>query len=225
MHNCSETKERLIEMVLDGVDCAAELDGCAECRTEFAALNATLRMTRRVGETMPDESYWNGYHTRLRQKLVTPGISSHAKAQRCEQDAEKNRASALRLFFAPLRLCVRTTVPIPAALVVLSLLAFAVLGVFAVRAARRPVVQSPVVVQVPVQVPVVQEKVVTRVVYRDRYLSSRTARRAINDAPAESTFARSRKPATEDIPTSLTGFKPTEEIKLTVIKGGVPNEK
>jgi hypothetical protein len=222
MHNCSETKERLIEKVLDGVDCAAELDGCAECRTEFAALNATLRMTRRIGETTPDETYWSSYHTRLRQKLSTAEGISHAKAQRCEQDAKKNRASALRLFFAPLRLCVRTTVRVPAALVVLVLLGFAVLGVFAARATRRPAVQQQVVVQVPVEVPVVQEKVVTRVVYRDRYLPSQTSRQASNDTHAESTFARSRKPATEETPASLTGFKPTEEIKLIVLKGGAP---
>jgi hypothetical protein len=225
MHKCSETKERLIEMVLDGVDCAAELDGCAECRTEFAALNATLRMTRRVSETFPDESYWSGYHERLRQKIVTSEGISHAKAQRCEKDAGKNRASALRLIFAPLRLCVRTTVRVPVPLVAVAILAFAALGVFAARAARRPAVQTSVIVQVPVEVPVVQEKVVTRVVYRDRYLPLRTSRRVINDTHAESTFARSRKPATEEIPASLTGFKPTEEIKLTVIKGGGPNEK
>jgi hypothetical protein len=224
MHKCSETKERLIEMVIDGVDCATELDGCAECRTEFAALNATLRMTRRLSEAAPAESYWNGYHERLRQKLVTSEGTSHTKAQRCEVDAGKNRASALRLFFAPLRLCVRTAVRVPVPVVVLTTLAFAALAVFAVRAARRPVVQTSVVVQVPVEVPV-QEKVVTRVVYRDRRLPSKVARRATTDSGAESTLARSRKLPAEEIPASLTGFKPADEIKLTVIKGGAPNEK
>src|SRR5215211_1684375 len=100
MHNCRETKEGLAEMVLDGVDCGAELNECAECSTEFAALNATLRMTRRVSEAAaPAESYWSGYHARLRDKLALSEGISHAKAQRCKQDAEKNRASALRLFF------------------------------------------------------------------------------------------------------------------------------
>jgi hypothetical protein len=225
MHKCSETKDRLIELVLDDVDCAAELDGCAECRTEFATLNATLRMTRRLSEAAPDESYWSGYHERLRQKLIASEQTSHAKAQRCNQDAEKNRASALRLFFAPLLLCVRTAVRVPVPLVVLTTLTFAAVGLFAVRAARRPPVETPVIVHVPVQVPVVQEKVVTRVVYRDRRLPSRIARHAPTESRAESTFARSRKPSTEEIPASLSGFKPTEEIKLTVIKGGTPNEK
>lgn len=225
MHKCRETKERLIEMVLDGVDCGAELDGCAECRTEFAALNATLRMTRKASEIAPNENYWSDYHARLRQKLSTSVAISHAKAQRCKQDAEKDRASALRLFFAPLRLCVRTTVRVPVPLLVLTTLAFAAVGLFAVRAASRPAVTDTVIVHVPVEVPVVQEKVVTRVVYRDRRSTGRFSRRTINDAPSESTFARSRKPPIEEIPPTLTGFKPTEEIKLTVIKGGVPNEK
>ena len=226
MHNCTETKDRLIEMVLDDVDCEAELDGCAECRTEFATLNATLRMTRRMKETVaPPESYWADYHARLRQKIEMSEGISHAKAQRCKDDAKGDRASALRLIFSPLRLCVRTAIPVPVPLVVLTILALAAVSIFAVRAARRPTSPNQVVVQVPVEVPVVQEKVVTRVVYRNRRSPSRSARRAINDAGAESTFARSQKPATEEPPASLTGFKPTEEIKLTVIKGGSPYEK
>lgn len=223
MHNCSETKDRLIEMVLDGIDYEAELDGCAECRTEFAALNATLRMTRRVSETVtPPESYWADYHARLRQKIVTSERSSHAKVQRRKEDAEKNRASDLRLFSAPLRLFVRTAVPVPVPVLVLTILAVAALSVFAVRGGRQPVSPSPVVVHVPVEVPVVQEKVVTRVVYRDRRSPSRKSQRVINDARAESTFAKSRKPVTEEVPASLTGFKPTDEVKLVVIKGGAP---
>ena len=222
MHKCSETKERLIEMVLDGVDGAAELDGCAECQTEFAALNATLRMTRRLNHAGPDESYWAGYHARLRQKIMMSEESSHTKAQRREEDAKKNRASDLRLFFAPLRLCVRTAVRVPVPLVVLTILAFATLGVFAVRGARRPQVQIPVIVHVPVEVPVVQEKVVTRVVYREHRVSTKNSRPANTEARVESTFARSRKSPEPEIPASLTGFKPADDVKLIVLKGGAP---
>jgi hypothetical protein len=78
---------------------------------------------------------------------------------------------------------------------------------------------EPLVVKVPVELPVIQEKVVTRVVYRDRYrpLVARKLDRA-NGATSERTLARSQK--NDTIPTSLLGFKPLEEIKLTVIKGG-----
>jgi hypothetical protein len=164
-------------------------------------------MTRRLSETAPDDDYWTGYHERLRQKLFTSEESSHAKAQRREEDAEKNRASDLRPFFAPLRLFVRTAVRVPVPLVALTILAFAALGLFAARAARRPPVPTPVIVHVPVEVPVVQEKVVTRVVYRER------------------TLVKTRKSPTEESPATLTGFKPADEVKLVVIKGGAPYEK
>ena len=222
MHNCSETKERLTELVLDGRSAelsAAELNNCADCRAEFDALNATLRMTTRVSETAaPAESYWNGYHARLREKLAVIGPTpSHAETQR--------RGEKLGPLFATMRLCVRMSIPVPLPLAIAVIVTCLALGVFAIRRAEQPITSPPLVVQVPVEVPVVQEKVVTRVVYRDRRSPSRNSRSTITNPRAESTFARSRKPVTEEVPASLTGFKPTEEIKLTVIKGGAPNEK
>ena len=218
MHNCTETKERLIELVLDGRS-AADLNDCAECRAEFEALNMTLRMTSRLSETAaPSESYWSGYHARLREKLATTPNPSHAEKQR--------RKEKLGPLFETMRLCVRTTVRVPLPLALAVIIACVAFGVSAFRRAEQPVAQPPLLVHVPVQVPVVQEKVVTRVVYRDRRSSSRNVRRAINDdAQTDSTFAKSRKPLTDEIPASLNGFKPTDGIKLTVIKGGSPYEK
>jgi len=220
MHNCTETKERLIELVLDGRSAeTSELNACAECRAEFDALNMTLRLTSRLSETAaPAESYWSGYHARLREKLATAPNPSHAEKQR--------RKEKLGPLFETMRLCVRTQVRVPLPLAIAVIIACLALGVFAFRRAETPVAPPPLLVHVPVQVPVVQEKVVTRVVYRDRRSSSRNSRRAINDdAQTESTFAKSRKPSTDEIPASLNGFKPTDEIKLTVIKGGSPYEK
>jgi len=220
MHNCTETKERLIELVLDGRSAeTSELNACAECRAEFDALNMTLRLTSRLSETAaPAESYWSGYHARLREKLATAPNPSHAEKQR--------RKEKLGPLFETMRLCVRTQIRVPLPLALAVVIACLALGVFAFRRAETPVAPPPLLVHVPVQVPVVQEKVVTRVVYRDRRSSSRNSRRAINDdAQTESTFAKSRKPSTDEIPASLNGFKPTDEIKLTVIKGGSPYEK
>ena len=223
MHNCRETKEQITELVLDGADrppdehLLAELRGCAECRAEFNALNATLRVTTRLKETVaPSESYWIGYHARLRQRVESLAGESRAKAQR--------RKAGSPFFLAPLRLFARTAVPVPVPLIIV--VALAVLGLFAVLTARQPTIQSPVIVHVPVEVPVVQEKVVTRVVYRDRRSPSRTSSKRVTDSSrVESTFAKSQKPKDAEIPAGLTGFKPTEEIKLTVIKGGFQNEK
>jgi len=166
-----------------------------------------LRLTKRVSETAtPDEGYWGGYHARLREKL------SHATAQR------RNEITGASV--APLRRCVRILLlPIPVPLAVAMIIVGVMVSVFAMRTTRQPSPPNPTVVHVAV--PVVQEKIVTRVVYRDRYLSSQRPRR---DSQVESTFARSQKPRTDDIP-SLIGFKPTEDVKLTVIKGGFPDEK
>ena len=235
MHNCKETREIFTELLLDGIDfrsdqaISAELSRCAECRSEFETLSATLRMTNRVSDVAaPDEDYWPAYHAKLRQRLVdaqTP-TTSRAKAQRHKDE--------LGPLFEPLRpragnsLFVRvlkTTVPVPLPLGLALVVAAALLIPFAIRAARKDVQPSntTTIVRVPVEVPVVQEKIVTRVVYRDRQRIVRTPKREASRA--ESTFAKSQRPRTEAMPAGLAGFKPPDEVKLTVIKGGVPNEK
>ena len=235
MHNCKETRELFTELLLDGIDfrsdqaISAELSRCSECRAEFEALSATLRMTSRVTElATPAEDYWPAYHAKLRQRLVdaqTP-TTSRAQAQR-----HKEKLGPL---FEPLRpgagnsLFVRflkTTLPVPLPLGIALVVAAALLIPFAIHAARVQPSNTTTIVRVPVEVPVVQEKIVTRVVYRDRQPVVRTTKRATDAARAETTFAKSQRTRTEAMPTSLVGFKPSDEVKLTVIKGGVPNEK
>jgi hypothetical protein len=237
MHNCKETREIFTELLLDGIDfrsdqaISAELSRCAECRAEFETLSATLRMANRINDVAaPSEDYWPAYHTKLRQRLET--TTSRAKAQR-----HKEKLGPL---FEPLRpgagtsLLVRflkTSVPVPlplaSALLIAAALFISLVVPFAIRAARKEVQQSntTTVVRVPVEVPVVQEKIVTRVVYRDRPALVRTTKRATDASRAESTFAKSQRSGTEAMPPSLAGFKPSDQVKLTVIKGGVPNEK
>jgi hypothetical protein len=228
MHNCKETREIFIELLLDGIDfrsdqaISAELSRCDECRSEFAVLSATLRMTSRVSETAaPAEDYWPAYHSKLREKLET--TTSRAKAQRHKDE--------LGPLFEPLRpraganwfvRFLKTSVPVPLPVAIALIIAAALLVPFAIRAARKDVQPSntTTIVRVPVEVPVVQEKIVTQVVYRDRRQFVRATKRTPEAPPAESTFAKS-----QILPASLSGFKPPDEIKLTVIKGGVPNEK
>jgi len=69
---------------------------------------------------------------------------------------------------------------------------------------------------VPFEVPVVQEKIVTRVLYRDR------VRKRNESSTATSVVAKTQNEAR---PPALIGFKPLDEVKLTVIKGGSPDEK
>jgi len=215
MHSCKETRERLTELILDGRSdeaLPAELNKCTECRDEFDALNATLRMAARVRETaVPAESYWPGYHATLHEKL------SHAKVRRRKENTGAS--------FASLRFGVKTLLwPVPVPLGIAALIVCLV-GVFAFRTTQRRVAPpEPVVVHVPVQVPVVQEKVITRVVYRDRYLPTKASQRTRADSGGENIFAKSQQGRSGDVPT-LAGFKPAEDVKLTVIKGGSPNEK
>lgn len=218
MHNCKEVKEQLNELVLNNEVLPAELSACSECRAEFEALNATLRMTKRLYETAaPSEAYWTSYHAQLRQKLISP-----AKAQRRKEDLLPSFAPLL----APLRLGAKTSIRVPLPLAIAVVIVCLGLGVFAFRPTQ-PIVPAPtpIIVHVPVEVPVVREKTVTQVVYRDRKPRLRSSKQPLAGPSAETTFARSQKPPGENIPSSLTGFKPTEEIKLTVIKGGFPNEK
>lgn len=214
MHNCKEAREQLTELLLDGDGRAEELlDQCGECGAELQALAATLRMTRRLRETVtPSESYWTSYHAQLRQR-----VSFHAKAQRLKhaKPQREDLKPGLGFFFAslrqPLRLCLKAfLLPIRVPLGVALLAIGSVLALFAIRATRQPTPPAPLVVHVPVQVPVVQEKTITQVVYRDRRRLPKPARRSAAPPAVENTFAQ---------------FKPADEVKLTVIKGGSPNEK
>ena len=200
MHNCKETKERLIETALDQAELPAEVSWCDECRAEFAALNATLRATTRLRDTMVLP---NGYHARLRERLFLTKAPGRKESRKEE--------------FAPLLRFFKSTVPVPVPLGVAVIILFALLALFAFRQASVPP-QNPLVVHVPVEVPVVQERTVTQVVYRDRRRTSRPLKRVAIAPTPETTFARSQ-------PINLDGFKPTDEVKLTVIKGGIPNEK
>lgn len=228
MHNCKETREIFTELLLDGLDfrsdqtISAELSRCAECRAEFEVLSATLRMTSRAGETAaPAEDYWPAYHSKLKQRLET--TTSRAQAQRHKDELgplfEPLRPRAGASWFVRL---LKSSVRVPLPIGIAVIIAAALLVPFVIRAARKDVqpTNTTTIVRVPVEVPVVQEKIVTQIVYRDRRPFVRATKRAPEAPRVESTFAKS-----QTLPASLSGFKPPDEIKLTVIKGGVPNEK
>ena len=205
MHNCSKTKEQIIELLLDGTDqppnsLSNELHACRECGAEFDALNATLRLTSRL--KAPPESYWTSYHDRLRQKLVHAAAPTH----------EPVGPSRLISFF---KSSIRVPVPVAAAAVIV----FVVLFSLSFRKSEQPNIQPPSVVHVPVEVPVFQEKIVTRVVYKERRSPSKNPTHANRNPTVENTFAKSL------VEPSLNGFKPAEDVKLTVIKGGSTNEQ
>ncbi len=203
MHNCKTTRERLTELLLDDIDpravLAAELRECAECREEFGEVSETLRVTARLIETAtPPESYWPGYHARLKERLRA------AQQPRVEPGQYRDRSWLMRVFASSIR------VPVPVGIA--AILLFGLATIFSIR-----VPAEPVIVHVPIEVPITHETIVERIVYRDRDRErekpSRRSRRTSVATRADSSLA------------SLEGFKPAEEVKLTVIKGGSGNEK
>lgn len=209
MHNCNTTRERLTQQLLDGCDprmsLAADLRECAECREEFRALKETLALTTRLIETAtPPDNYWPGYHTRLKEKLYA------AQQLRVElRRVEPWRVEPGRQYPGFLSASIRVPVPVAFAIAAVVVLAF----VLSIRVPSDPtIVHVPVEVTVPV--PVIQQKTVERIVYREkRWKPAKLAKPAPVTPPSESTLA------------SLEGFRPTAQVKLTVIKGGSGNEK
>ena len=211
MHNCKTTRDQITEFLLEGAtpsnEVLTELRGCTDCREEFDALNDTLRLTTRViGSITPTEDYWAGYHAQLKQKLQADQVNI----------TPVPRPSLLQKIFAT-----SVRVPVPVAAAVILLFGFSLFFVSRAEPAKEN--QSASIVRVPVEVPVIQEKIMTRVVYRDRYRTvlSRKLNPA-NSAVNESTLAKSQR---KNAAPTLVGFKPLDEIKLTVIKGGPGNEK
>jgi len=182
-----------------------ELRCCSECREEFDALKNTLYVTTRTIESVaPPDEYWSDYHASLRRKLL---------ASRAPAGTPSEPSWWARLF--------KTSVPVPVPVGLALVLLFAGALFYASRAATTKQQQEPTVVRMPVEVPVIQERVVTRTVYRDRYRT--VVLRTGNKVNDQSTLARSQK--SDVVPATLIGFKPLEEIKLTVIKGGTGNDK
>jgi len=214
MHNCKANRETLIALALNPSDqtqsLPAELETCATCRTEYAALRNSLRIAGQAKQSaLPAESFWPGYHARLRQRLE-PASESAVPSYAFEKQHLRTRLG--NLFTSS----VRVPVPVAAGLLLVLVVSFA----FALNSRRPTTAPQPIVVTKTVEVRVpqetVRERVVTRVVYqRDR--------RQISAAKANAIAARRNEPA--ETPFSLIGFKPANEVKLTIIKGSYRDEK
>jgi len=214
MHNCKANRETLIALALNPPNqtqsLPAELETCATCRQEYAALRNSLRVAGQAKQSaLPAESFWPGYHARLRQRLET-GAQSAVPSYAFEK-----RAGLKTLLGNLSTSSVRVPVPVAAGVLLFLVVSFA----FALNSRRPTNTPPPIVVTKTVEVLVpqgtVRERVVTRVVYRER------DRRQTAAAKANAIAARRNEPA----PFSLVGFKPANEVKLTIIKGSYRDEK
>ena len=224
MHNCKSTRSSLTELAFDElpptqkIHLLAQLDECPSCREEYAAIRNALRVTdKELRSGLPSESFWTGYHSRLHRRIENVASSD---------SEERVRATPASTWMMLQKLATATVrVPVPVAAVFVLLFGFATL--FAMQARRgtnaRVATGSSATVTTTIEVPIIQEKILTRVVYVDRArrgFRSLPAQKANDDEVATSGNAR------RDAPTvSLVGFKPAEQLKLTIIKGSYKDEK
>lgn len=255
MHNCRLTINGLMDLVLDEMPSAeakqllAELNDCAACSEEYAALRNTWRVSgQALRSAQPTEKFWPGYHARLQGKLIQHEDNEKASSSLQPVRQFLNLSLWLRFWIAvvtqtergpqpgspggvliSLRLIGRklaTTsvkVPVPVALALMLLFVISVV----VLRFRGPVNTTPSnqltsVETRMIQIPVIQEKVVTRVVYVEKKTSrSRGASKQLDreELNAPNRLARAGSDASVKTAMSLAGFKPTDQVKLTIIKG------
>jgi len=232
MHNCKATRKQLIELVLDMTrsdqngPLLAELELCPSCREEFASLRRVLRVAdQAMSAARPAESFWSGYHTRLQQSLERE-LSPHpySLASRPHTDA----GALVRLRSLLQRLATASvSVPVPVAAVLIVLFGLSI-G-FAAHSRRQSIAEphsgTLSVVTKTVEVPVIHERTITRVVYRERSPGPSRRKTSQPDRTGPNAVFARRNVPTQGTPISLVGFKPTNEVKLTIIKGSYRDEK
>src|SRR5436190_10957632 len=176
MHNCRATRKRLIELALDKTPSNQsealrdELERCRKCREEFASVRSMLRVADQVMEAaLPSDSFWSGYHGRLRQSLER---DSAFRAPSLASPPPRSEAGVLVMLRNLLPRLATASVSVPAPVAAIVIVLFGLSIAFAMHSRRRPITEplsgtSPIVTRT-VEVPVIRERTVTRVVYRDR---------------------------------------------------------
>src|SRR5262249_7955716 len=152
----------------------------------------------------PRENFWVGYEARLRRRLAND-----------EQPASRSR---LHTFASVLRglATASVPVPIPLALAVFGVLVFSTFFLLRARTISNATpAETPSTIVRTIEIPVIQEKLVTRVVYRDRSAAKQTAPATRGRDSAVVANRRGEMPATQ----SLAGFTPAPEARFTLIKG------
>ena len=228
MHNCKATRKQLIELALNQTasdqkePLLAELERCPACRAEFISFLRVLRVAdQAMGSALPAESFWSGYHARLQQSLERDSApNSYSLVSRPHTEA-----GALVQLRSLLQRLATASVPVPVPVATILIVLFGLSIVFAAHS-RRQAIAAPLsgTSTRTVEVPVIHERTVTRVVYRerDRHALRKTSQ---PERTSSNAVAARRNGPTQGTPISLVGFKPTNEVKLTIIKGSYRDEK
>lgn len=226
MHNCRQTRKVLVDLVLGEMppgqskELLSELKGCAACQAEYAEITSALHISQQALSSAPrSEEFWPGYHNRLQAGLK--GLAGQANTPM----HDLRPVSFPSRMWTSLTALVGTSVrvPLPAALAMLLLVGVLFFSVSSRGQAKVTQAAPPITVETrTVHVPVIQEKVVTRVVYvREKRSRSGSVQSPENvDLNTAEVTAANGKPAF-----SLAGFKPADQVNLTIIKGTDQNEK
>ncbi len=217
MHNCKATQELIVDLVFNEAtldqqaSLKSELNQCATCRSEYSSFTATIDTIDGSIETAkPDADFWPVYNERMAARLRQSVQNAHLPAP-APKERLLNKLG--QVFFQPVR--------VPLVIAAMFLLMLGTVTVLALRSQKAVVVNPPVerIVETRnVEVPVIQERVVTRVVYVKK---SQPRVREVRP-----TFIRNQWPnGPEQSESSLAGFRPIDQVKLTVIKGSESNER
>ena len=193
MHNCKTTRDQLTELLIDGAELPASSSAeLRECVECRQEFRALKETLRLTTRLIETATPPNNYWPGYHARLRE---KLHAAQHlRIEPGQLQRRSPLVRFFVSSIR------IPVPVGLALLAIFGFLIF-----RNPAPPHVE-PTIVQVPVEVPVIQEKTVERVVYREKPSAKRPQR--VTTPPRIESVA------------DLEGFKPAEEVKLTVLKGG-----
>jgi anti-sigma factor RsiW len=240
MHNCKLIRSSFIDLALDELSPAkstqllAELDDCPACREDYAALRSTMHVSRQALQVaLPGEEFWTGYHARLRSRVMArPAPDNEKGIEYSSSFARPVRMPLSRQFWLASRGIANASVrvPVPVALVLIVL--FGLSFFFLRPRGQVNSTQSTPLASVEtrtVQVPVIQERVVNRVVYVEK--RGRKSRRGTSQwertptSTVANNVARAESETSTRTALSLVGFKPSDQVKLTIIKGSFKGEK
>jgi hypothetical protein len=231
----------------------AEVERCAACAAEYRSYGATLDACEDVSAALsPGEGYWPQYHAALTLRLRGAAAGARAEEAR-DEDALMDAATIAgrtatiagrgRARASLWKRLLKTSVRVPAPLAAAALLLLAATSIVSLALVARPA-PEPVVLAAPdaarpesapqikfVEVPVVREKIVTQTIYLPRRTDEGAPREF---APRENLAGVGRRnavaPGTNGANANapranFSGFKPTGEVNLRIIKGSDAHEQ
>lgn len=100
MHDCTRTKDRLIDLAFgeapDAARLRAEVDSCPDCRAEHRALTQTLEAYARATDAArPPENFWSGYRARLAARLAAHDPAADASTTGAPTNALRRQPARL----------------------------------------------------------------------------------------------------------------------------------